>query len=133
VYQRAVPAEHFLRKLAALIDWSWFSERLLELYAGAGQVGRPPYDPVVLLKMLLLAYLYNLSERQTEVYCNDSLSAKCFLGLAADEPAPDHSTLTAFKRRIIENGGEQALREGGRSGSDGGAAGGAVWQRSDCG
>jgi hypothetical protein len=35
--------------------------------------------------MLLLSYLYNLSERQTEVYVNDSLSAKCFLGLAVDE------------------------------------------------
>jgi len=30
------------------------------------------------------------------VYVNDSLSAKCFLGLAVDEVGPDHSTLTAF-------------------------------------
>jgi len=111
VYQRAVAPEHFLRQLADLIDWEWFSEKLIRLYQGVGQIGRPPYDPVVILKMLLLSYLYNLSERQTEVYCNDSLSAKCFLGLAVDEPAPDHSTLTAFKGRIIERGGEQSLRE----------------------
>lgn len=111
LYQPAVEPDHFLRQLASLIDWEWFTNRLIQLYQGSGEVGRPPYNPVVILKMLLLSYLYNLSERQTEVYCNDSLSAKCFLGLAADEPAPDHSTLTAFKGRIIERGGEQSLRE----------------------
>ena len=61
--------------------------------------------------MLLLSFLYDLSERQTEVYVNDSLSAKCFLGLAVDEAGPDHSTLTTFKRRIIERGGEACLQE----------------------
>lgn len=111
VYQRAVEPGHFLRQLASLINWEWFTDRLIRLYQGGAEVGRPPYDPTVILKMLLLSYLYNLSERQTEVYCNDSLSAKCFLGLAVDEPAPDHSTLTAFKRRIIETGGERTLRE----------------------
>lgn len=104
VYDRAVPESHFLRQLDAIVPWDRFTERLIELYQGRGQVGRAPYDPVVILKMLILAFLYNLSERQTEVFANDSLSGKCFLGLAVDEPAPDHSTLTAFKKRIIENG-----------------------------
>lgn len=111
VYDRAVPHTHFLRQLEDVVDWSAFTERLLQLYRGAAQVGRPPYNPAVLLKMLLLSYLYDLSERQTEMYVNDSLSAKCFLGLAVDETGPDHSTLTVFKRRIIEGGGEVRLQE----------------------
>ncbi len=110
VYDRAVAQNHFLRQLDAVIDWSAFGARLLQLYAGGAEEGRPPYAPVVILKMLLLAYLYNLSERQTEAYVNDSLSAKWFLGLAVDEPAPDHSTLTAFKRRIVERGQEGCLQ-----------------------
>jgi IS5 family transposase len=61
--------------------------------------------------MLLVSYLYDLSERQTEAYVNDSLSAKCFLGLAVDEPAPDHSTLTRFKNRIVKQGKEASLQE----------------------
>jgi len=65
----------------------------------------------VMLKMLLLSYLYGLSERQTEVYVNDSLSAKWFLGLAVDEAGPDHTSLTIFKGRIIERGGEALLQE----------------------
>jgi len=54
--------------------------------------------------MLLLSYLYDLSERQVEEFCNYFLPAKYFIGLAIDGQAPDHSTLTLFKKRILENG-----------------------------
>jgi IS5 family transposase len=111
LYERTVPDGHFLRQLERLIDWEVFSEKLVRLYRGQAKVGRPPYNPSVILKMLLLAYLYDLSERRTEAFVNDSLSAKYFLGLAIDEPAPDHSTLTAFKRRIVRRGGEGLLEE----------------------
>ena len=53
----------------------------------------------------MLTYLYNLSERQVELFVNDSLSAKYFLGLAADEPCPDSTTLTVFKGRLLERSG----------------------------
>ncbi len=111
VYDRAVPQGHFLRQLDAVIEWPVFTEMLLRLYKGGAEVGRPPYDPVVILKMMVVSYLYNLSERQTEAYINDSISAKCFLGLAVDEPAPDHSTLTRFKERIVKLGREAVLEE----------------------
>jgi IS5 family transposase len=111
LYERTVPDGHFLRKLEGLVDWEVFAEKLVQLYRGQAKVGRPPYNPSVILKMLLLAYLYDLSERRTEAFVNDSLSAKYFLGLAIDEPAPDHSTLTAFKRRIVRRGGEGLLEE----------------------
>ena len=110
VYERAVPDSHFLRQLERVVNWPVFSMQLIRLYVGQAEEGRPPYDPVVILKMLLLAYWYDLSERQSEAYVNDSLSAKWFLGLAVDEPAPDHSTLTAFKRRIVERGNEACLQ-----------------------
>src|SRR5574340_295759 len=94
IYDRVVPADHFLRKLEALVPWDRFTRKLVKCYRGKARQGRPPYDPAVLLKMLLVAYLYNLSERQTEVAASDSLSIKWFLGLGADEAPPDHSTLT---------------------------------------
>jgi IS5 family transposase len=111
LYERTVPDGHFLRQLEGLVDWEVFAEKLVKLYRGQAEVGRPPYNPSVILKMLLLAYLYDLSERRTEAFVNDSLSAKYFLGLAIDEAAPDHSTLTAFKRRIVHRGGESLLEE----------------------
>jgi IS5 family transposase len=111
LYDRIVPEDHFLRQLDALIPWQRFTKRLVRLYRGKARQGRPPYDPAVILKMLLVAYLYNLSERQTEVAANDSLSIKWFLGLAVDEPAPDHSTLTKFKNRLLERGKLEAAEE----------------------
>ena len=42
---------------------------------------------------------------------NDSLSISFFLGLGADEKAPDHSTLTLFKNRLINNAGAKAYEE----------------------
>lgn len=94
LYDMVVPQDHFFRKLRDLIDWSRFTKKLIKLYKGGVIVGRPPFNPGMLLKIELVAYLYNLSERQVEDYLIDTLSAKFFVGLAADQPAPDHSTLT---------------------------------------
>ena len=91
------PATIFLRRLKQIIDWERFTQRLIKLYKGQGQYGRPPFEPALVLKMALVAYLYNLSERQVEMYVNENLPAKYFVGLAVDQKAPDHSTLTAFR------------------------------------
>jgi IS5 family transposase len=111
IYDRVVRADHFLRKLNAIVDWKPFTEQLVEYYGGGGMYGRPPYDPTVVLKMLLIAYLYNLSERQTEQHVNDSLAMKWFLGLAVDEAAPDHSTLSKFRQRLKRSGRADAFEE----------------------
>ncbi len=104
VYERIVPRDHFLVKLNQVIDWESLVAPLLPAYQGLAAQGAPPYCPVVLLKMLVIAYLYNLSERQTEEVVNFQLPAKEFVGLAVDEPAPDHSTLCLFKRRLRQVG-----------------------------
>ena len=104
VYERIVPRDHFLVKLNQLINWEAFVEPLLPAYQGLAEAGAPPYSPVVLLKMLVIAYLYNLSERQTEEVVNFQLPVKEFVGLAVDESAPDHSTLCLFKRRLRQAG-----------------------------
>ena len=101
VYDRAVPPGHFLRQLRELVDWEALTQEWVARYKGGAEYGPPPYHPALVLKMLFLAYLYDLSERQVELFVNDSLSAKYFLGLAADEPAPDSTTLTVFKGRHL--------------------------------
>ena len=111
LYDMVVPQDHFFRKLRDLIDWSRFTKKLIKLYKGGGVVGRPPFDPGMLLKIELVAYLYNLSERQVEEYLNDTLSAKFFVGLAVDQPAPDHSTLTVFRNRLLQHGKQKIFQE----------------------
>jgi len=109
VYDQVVPKDHFFRKLNEMLDWRKYTQKMMRWYKGRAEYGRPPFDPVVLLKMLLVAYLYNLSERQVEEYVNYTLPAKYFLGLGVDQFAPDHSTLTKFKQRMIERKRELKL------------------------
>ena len=111
LYEQKVAAHHFLKRLNQIINWDRFTKKLLKYYKGKGEMGQAPYNPTIILKMLLLSYLYNISERQVEVLANDSLSVGYFLGLGADERAPDHSTLTLFKKRLLERGGRRAYEE----------------------
>jgi IS5 family transposase len=101
---------HFLVILNQLIDWDAIGRGLLPLYKGEGRRGRPPYEPQVLLKMLFLSYLYNVSERSMEEFADTNMLAKWFMGLAIDDPAPDHSTLRVFRRRLERERGENALQ-----------------------
>jgi len=91
-------------RLRDSVPWQRFAHKLVKYYRGQARQGRPPYDRSILLRMLLLAYLYNLSECAVERFCHESMPAKYFsrsdvydLGTAVDEPVPDHSTLTVFK------------------------------------
>lgn len=111
LYDQVVPQGHFLRQLKQIIEWDRFTRKLIKLYKGGGVVGRPPFDPAMVLKVELIAYLYNLTERQAEVYINENLPAKYFVGLAVDQSAPDHSTLTVFRERLVKRGKLQVFEE----------------------
>ena len=93
IYNQVVPKTHFLRQLKDLIPWEELTEDLIRCYQGGGEYGPIPYHPAMLMKMLVLSYLYKLSERQTEGFVGDSLAARYFVGLGVDEAVPDHSTL----------------------------------------
>ena len=88
IYSQVIPADHFLMQLDKTIDWQPFTSMLVESYKGQAERGEVPYNPVMILKMLLLAYLYSMSERQTEDFCTYYLPAKAFIGLGVTDPAP---------------------------------------------
>lgn len=104
-YEQVVPRSHFLVKLSEVIDWDRYNDLLVSAYKGLAETGRPPYPPVVLLKMLIIAYLYGFSERQVEEATNFHLAIKEFVGLGVTQAAPDHSTLSDFKARLRDVGG----------------------------
>lgn len=92
-----VPQDHLLRRIKAQVDFTFIYGKVKHLYADRG---RPSIDPVVLVKMLLLGYMYGIrSERQLEQEVNMNLSYRWFLGLRLDERVPDHSTLSQNRRR----------------------------------
>ena len=80
-------------------------------YRGKGEGGQAPYNLAIILKMLLLSYLWYLLGRMVEELANDRLCIALFLGLGADEKASDHSTLTLFRNWLIESGGVKAYEE----------------------
>lgn len=103
VYQKLVPADHFLRRLDAALDWEALSVRLLALCAERGEA-RPLYHPVRLLKMLLLVYVYHLSDEQMVELVQDNVPMRWFLGLALYEQAPDAIVLRDLRARIVAQG-----------------------------
>jgi len=103
LYDQIVPKDHFLRKLAAAVDFNFVNELCQDAYPNFGKAGNRPYEPAMLFKILLLAFLYNVSLRDMEEQINDRLSFKWFLGLAATDSAPDHSTISVFRDRLKED------------------------------
>jgi transposase/prophage antirepressor-like protein len=92
-----MPQEHFLRRLDSLMDFSFIYQRVESLYS---RRGRPSIDPVVVVKMLLLGYLYGIdSERRLEQEVRVNIAYRWFLGIDLDEPVPDHSTFSQLRRR----------------------------------
>ena len=93
-----MPQEHFLRKLEAALDLSFVYEETSPLYSR--KYGRPPIDPVVLVKYLLVGFLYGIpSERQLEQRVQTDVALRWYLGLDLFDRVPDHSTISQLRRR----------------------------------
>ena len=93
-----VPAGHFLRKLDAVLDLNFVYEETAGLYSR--RYGRPPIDPVVMVKYLLVGFLYGIpSERQIEQRLQTDTALRWYLGLDLFERVPDHSTISQMRRR----------------------------------
>lgn len=93
-----VPEDHFLRKLEAALDLSFVYEETMPLYSR--KYGRPPIDPVVMVKYLLVGFLYGIaSERQIEQRIQTDVALRWYLGLDLFEQVPDHSTISQLRRR----------------------------------
>jgi transposase len=97
-------ASKFYDKLAETLEAMDFSGRVrvfcAPLYT-SGAKGRPPIDPVVYFKMLMVGFLENLpSERAIAARCGDSLMIRRFLGYDLNEETPHHSSFTVIRQRL---------------------------------
>ena len=98
VFDKLVPADHYLRQLKAAVDF----EALRPLLA-AGYVpdqGRPALDPVRLLKLLLLQFHYGLSDEGVIRQAQVNVAFRFFLDLALDAGLPEPSLLSQFRTRL---------------------------------
>ena len=82
-----------LERLASVVGFEIFRPALLRSLrrSDRGKDGRPPYDPVLMFKILVLQALYSLSDAQAEYQIRDRLSFMHFLGLDLGARVPDAS------------------------------------------
>ena len=93
-----------LNKLDKVIDWEIFRKPIEEaLYVEPkAPGGRPPFDRLMMFKILILQKYYNLSDEQTEFQIKDRLSFMQFLGLQIGDKVPDEKTIWLFKEHLKE-------------------------------
>ncbi len=93
-----------LSKLERTIDWEAFRALLGSVYKNSdpSKSGRPPYDAVLMFKVLVLQHLYNLSDDQTEFQIRDRYSFCRFLGLSPEGKVPDAKTVWVYRERLKE-------------------------------
>lgn len=95
-----VPKDHLLRKIEKAVDWKFIYEEVKDKYSEDN--GRPSVDPVVLIKMALIQYLYGIkSMRQTVKEIEVNVAYKWFLGYDLLESIPHFSTFSKnYTRRF---------------------------------
>jgi hypothetical protein len=98
-YVRLSEAGDPLEKLNALVPWEAFRKPLAKALkrSDGAKGGRPPYDAVMMFKIMVLQALYGLSDDQAEFQIQDRLSFMRFLGLGLGDRAPDAKTIWLFR------------------------------------
>lgn len=87
-----VPQTHLLRLIDKHINFEFVREQLKDGYS---ETGRPSIDPQLLLRVLLIGYLYGISsERKLVEELRMHLARRWFTGLSFDQEVPHHSTFS---------------------------------------
>jgi len=103
-YARLTEAGDPLEKLNALVPWDVFRKPLAKALkrSDGARGGRPPYDPVLMFKVMVLQALYGLSDDQAEFQIQDRLSFMRFLGLGLGDRVPDAKTIWLFREHLTQ-------------------------------
>ncbi|HYS89903.1 MAG TPA: IS1182 family transposase [Bradyrhizobium sp.] len=90
---KAVPPDHLVRQIDGILDLSWVHKELAPYYS---HTGRPSIDPVLMIRMLIIGYVFAI--RSERALCRDvqvNFAYRWFCGLSIEDKIPDHS---AFSR-----------------------------------
>src|SRR5215468_2095524 len=110
-----VPENHLLRLIDKHISFDFVRQQLKESYS---ETGRPSIDPELLLRILLIGYLYGItSERRLVEELRMHLAWRWFTGLGFDQEIPHHSTFSKNRHgrfqesKLFEQLFEQIVRQ----------------------
>ena len=115
-----VPEDHLVREIAAVLDLSWVPAELVPYYP---KIGRPSIDPVLMIRMLVVGYVFAI--RSERLLCREvkvNLAYRWFCGLGIEDKIPDHSLFSRARnerfrdsdifRRVFERAVEACIAAG---------------------
>ncbi|HET7447590.1 MAG TPA: IS1182 family transposase [Methyloceanibacter sp.] len=116
----AVPDDHLVRRIADVFDLSWVHCELAPYYP---KIGRPSIDPVLMIRMLIIGYVFAI--RSERALCRDvqvNFAYRWFCGLSIEDKIPDHSVFSRARherfrdsdifRRVFEHVVEGCIARG---------------------
>jgi transposase len=115
-----VPDDHLVRGISAVLDLSWAHVELAPYYP---KIGRPSIDPVLMIRLLIIGYVFGI--RSERLLCREvkvNLAYRWFCGLSIEDAIPDHSAFSRARnerfrdseifRRIFERVVESCIAAG---------------------
>ncbi len=96
-YERIKKLGDKLERISDVIDW----DRLRKYFGEDAKVGRPPYDSILMIKLLALQSWYGISDEELEYQVADRNSFQKFLGFPKD--IPDFTTVWRFREELSNN------------------------------
>ena len=97
-----MPDEHQVRAIASVLDLSWVHKELAPYYS---TTGRPSIDPVLMIRMLIVGYVFAI--RSERALCRDvqvNLAYRWFCGLSIEDKIPDHSAFSRARNERFRDG-----------------------------
>ena len=98
----AVPDDHLVRRIAAALDLSWLRSELAAHYSS---MGRPSIDPELMIRMLVVGYVFAIrSERSICREVQVNLAYRWFCKLGIENAVPDHSAFSRARNERFREG-----------------------------
>src|SRR3954468_4374606 len=100
--EQVLPDDHLVRQIARVLDLSWVRTELAPHYS---LIGRPSIDPLLMIRMLIIGYVFAIrSERALYREVRLNLAYRWFCGLGIEDKIPDHSVFSrARSERFLES------------------------------
>jgi transposase len=96
--ESSIPQDHLLKRIDRLVSFEFVRDRTKGYYSNTG---KPSIDPIVLVKMLLIGYLFDIrSERKLVEEISLNLAYRWYIGYDLDEAIPDHSIFSKARARF---------------------------------
>lgn len=105
-----IPDDHILKNIDKAVDFSFINKLLEGSYSE--HFGRPAKEPEMMAKLLILQYLYNLSDTKVIEETSLNLAYMWFVGINPDEDLPDASLLAKFRtQRLKDSSVDDIIKE----------------------